>query len=205
MSQILSYGGVNLYQEDLKLLEKGNWLNDRILSFCAEYLGEKYENVHIFGPPEVEMIKMAPDSRFVAECFGSIDFDGKNLVCFMLNDNSDASKIAGGSHWTLLVYSKISKKYLHLNSAPTANQNSIWTRKIARNCIELFPDSSLEVRETPCPSQKNGADCGVFVMEFARFCAENGDLSEISARLKSEKISEQRICWKNLILELGSK
>ncbi|CAB3409623.1 unnamed protein product [Caenorhabditis bovis] len=146
--QILSYGCVNLTRGDLGLLEKGQWINDRLLSFAAEWLMDDADEhtkkvVYIFAPPECEILKMMGTPEAAIECFQALDLTNKQIIMFMLNDNVDATNQCGGSHWTLLVYERAQDRFLHFNSAPTSTQNSYWAKKIVDNCTD---DQFLKIR-----------------------------------------------------------
>ena len=47
---LLSYRSVALYREDVELLGSGRWLNDAVMSFVFERLGERFDKGTFVSP-----------------------------------------------------------------------------------------------------------------------------------------------------------
>lgn len=125
---VLSYHDIILRQSDVELLTGAHWLNDTIISFYFEYLEQViFNNAKelLFVSPEVtQCIKMVKTD----EIHMFLDPHGisfKQFVFFPLNDN-DTPDVAGGSHWSLLVYSKPENSFFHFDSSYASNHNAAW-------------------------------------------------------------------------------
>ncbi|KAH0564399.1 hypothetical protein KQX54_011883 [Cotesia glomerata] len=160
---VLSYHDSLLRNSDVFLLKDSHWLNDAIIGFYFEYLEQTLEsndnskNIKLFSPEVTQLLKMT-DQEFP---FISTDMD---YIFFPLNDckKSDA---AGGSHWSLLVYSKAEKTCFHFDSAHGNNNTEArsFGLKISK---QLLGDETASFKNVQCPQQDNGYDCGIFVLCF---------------------------------------
>lgn len=127
-SVVLSFHETLLHQSDVELLYGPYWLNDTLISFYFEYLERvifKNANNLLFVSPEVtQCIKMvqSEDIKFFLE---PLNMDMKHFVFFALNDNNSPD-MAGGSHWSLLVYSKTESCFYHFDSSSGSNHNVAW-------------------------------------------------------------------------------
>uniref|UniRef100_A0A1I7XRB5 Protein SHQ1 homolog n=1 Tax=Heterorhabditis bacteriophora TaxID=37862 RepID=A0A1I7XRB5_HETBA len=81
--KILSYGDVVLFESDVILLETGDWLNDRLISFATEYAfnqisAQKRAKIEIISAPVCEMIKFMDEG--LEYVLSDIDFKSKEMV-----------------------------------------------------------------------------------------------------------------------------
>lgn len=127
-SIVLSFHSILLHQSDIHLLNGPYWLNDTIISFYFEYLEKKtFKNAKelLFVSPEVtQCIKMVQEDE-IATFLEPLEISKKQFVFFALNDN-DTPDMAGGSHWSLLVYSKPEACFYHLDSSYVSNHKAAW-------------------------------------------------------------------------------
>ncbi|CAL6339686.1 unnamed protein product [Bathycoccus prasinos] len=129
-----------------------------------------------------------------AQLLKDLELDGSKLFCLPVNDETDLSLHVGGCHWSLLVHTPavtadIPARWSHIDSM--SHKNIPHAEKMAKQIakgllinegrgshflstagdgdagkennnfeVELF---SLE----DTPQQKNGHDCGIFVIELA--------------------------------------
>ena len=94
----------------------------------------------------------------------SLGLDGKRLAFFAVNSQTDASR-AGGTHWSLLVYSVPQATFYHLDSAGIANESE--ARDLAAAIAGGAKDPGLKFCNLPPAAsrqQSNGYDCGIFVL-----------------------------------------
>ena len=108
-SNPLNYHDVQVTFDDFSLLYGPKWINDTLISFVFEYYRQdiyrKQAEQMCFIPPEiVQMIKLLPISEIKQE-LQSFNLDSKDLVFFPINDN-DTGDQGGGTHWSLLIFSK---------------------------------------------------------------------------------------------------
>lgn len=127
-SVVLSFYEILLRESDVALLTGPYWLNDTIISFYFEYLEKvMFNNASelLFVSPEVtQCIKMVPADE-IGTFLEPLDIARKNFLFFALNDN-DSPDTAGGSHWSLLVYSNPEVCFYHLDSSKGHNHNVAW-------------------------------------------------------------------------------
>ena len=108
-SNPLNYHDVQVTFDDFSLLYGPKWINDTLISFVFEYYRQdiyrKQAEQMCFIPPEiVQMIKLLPISEIKQE-LQSFNLDSKDLVFFPINDNDTGDQV-GGTHWSLLIFSK---------------------------------------------------------------------------------------------------
>lgn len=90
-------------------------------------------------------------------------FSEQQLIFIPLNNNSDPTRVAGGSHWSLLVYVKNLNRFLYYDSM---NDNNLSDSKRMASKLAFLQNPKdlrnlVEIKKTP--QQKNGYDCGVYV------------------------------------------
>lgn len=85
----------------------------------------------------------------------------RSFIIFAVNDHTAADK-AGGSHWSLCVYSRVDNLFFHFDSSSTSNFSACSRLvKILRACLGC---KTAEIFNVPCLQQNNCYDCGVFVL-----------------------------------------
>ncbi|PZC74464.1 hypothetical protein B5X24_HaOG207821 [Helicoverpa armigera] len=171
-SIVLSYHSILLHQSDIQLLTGPHWLNDTIISFYFEYLEENvFKNAKelLFVSPEVtQCIKMVREDE-IGTFLEPLGVSKKQFVFFALNDN-DTPDMAGGSHWSLLVYSKPERCFFHLDSSYVSNHKPAW--ELASHLIPYLSKDTINFVTKECLQQSNGYDCGVHVICNAERLAE---------------------------------
>ncbi|XP_058117902.1 sentrin-specific protease 8 [Anopheles ziemanni] len=160
----LSYHESCLRSSDVDLLKGPYWLNDQIISFYFEYLeNEIFENDAdlLFVSPEVTQCIRMVSAEEVGIFLDPLRAQDRSFLFFALNDNVVADQ-AGGSHWSLLVFSRPEKTFYHFDSSRTANsehaRHLVAILKRALHCPEA------QMRSGECLQQSNGYDCGVHVL-----------------------------------------
>lgn len=125
---VLNFHETLLHRSDVQLLEGPHWLNDNIISFYFEYLEKvifQDSRELLFVAPEVtQCIKMVGSSE-IKTFLDPLGVESKKFVFFALNDN-DSPDTAGGSHWSLLVYSRPEGCFYHMDSSSGSNHNVAW-------------------------------------------------------------------------------
>ncbi|XP_026725971.1 sentrin-specific protease 8 isoform X1 [Trichoplusia ni] len=172
-SIVLSFHDILLHQSDVALLDGPYWLNDTIISFYFEYLEKKIFRTAkelLFVSPEVtQCIKMVQTEE-IKTFLEPLGISRKQFVFFPLNDN-DTPDVAGGSHWSLLVYSKPEVSFFHFDSSYVTNHNAAWD--FASHLIPYLTSiGSINYVDKECMQQGNGYDCGVHVICNAERVAE---------------------------------
>ncbi|XP_014238385.1 sentrin-specific protease 8-like [Trichogramma pretiosum] len=198
---VVSYHDCILRKEDIHLLEGPHWLNDAVIGFYFEYLGQKYRYSRLlFVSPELTQLLKLTDSSEYSVFLQPLEATYKDYLFFPLNDCSSRLS-SGGSHWSLLVFSRSDKTCFHFDSSK--GMNGMVARAFSRDISNYLLDRTGQYVEIDCPHQENGYDCGLFVLCFAEVIAEC-----IQKRYKIEEckydsvrrlVSEKRRSLLNLI------
>uniref|UniRef100_V9LA53 Sentrin-specific protease 8 n=1 Tax=Callorhinchus milii TaxID=7868 RepID=V9LA53_CALMI len=207
---ILSFQDSLLRRSDFSLLNPPNWLNDHVISFAFEYFSaEEYKelsNSVCFISPEVtQFIKCTSSQEELAIFLEPLTLVRKSLVFLAVNDN--AMQVAGGTHWSLLVYSRSRNCFSHYDSCHSMNS------KHARQIVEklqpfLGTRSEVPFVEESAPVQQNSYDCGMYVMCNAEALCQHylrGDERSLQQVVTPAHITQKRVSWKNLIEQLAKQ
>ena len=115
----------------------------------------------------------------------------KDIVLLAINNSSDPSE-PGGSHWSLLIYTRQAREFFHLDSSN--GMNSDHARRVAKKLFDYlatFPESDprkLRFTEVPVLTQNNGFDCGVFVCMFAYFLTLGVPVNSLEGAFDQQRI-----------------
>lgn len=163
-SVVLSFHETLLHSSDVDLLTGPHWLNDTIISFYFEYLEKViFSNAKdlLFVSPEVtQCIKMVSKEE-IKVFLHPLGCDWKQFIFFALNDN-DLPDRAGGTHWSLLVFSRPERQFFHFDSSKGSNHNVAW--EFASHLIPFFANGSCDFVSKESLQQSNGYDCGIHVL-----------------------------------------
>ena len=207
---VLSFSDSIIRQSDLKLLEGSHWLNDRIIGFYFEYLFEKEFNSSdklVFISPEVcQFLKMSCKEE-LGIFLEPLNLDTKDLIVLAVNNND--SERSGGSHWSLLMFSKQAGEFFHFDSS--SGMNSDPARKLASNThsylmskLQFEERYSMRFKEVSVAQQTNGYDCGVHVLNNAKGATRHMLIYGSDSGM--DKLSDKlvnRTYLKRLIVELS--
>lgn len=204
---VLNFHESLLRKSDVHLLMGPFWLNDQIISFYFEYL-EKIifndENHLLFISPEVtQCIKIVEESE-INIFLEPLNAAEKLFIFFALNNNTVDS--VGGTHWSLLVFSRPENKFFHYDSMATVNLQTckqlVNVLKPALNCTEA------DFENVKCLQQNNGYDCGIHVIcnvDVISLHAVKKLKVQGSDQLKNMVIKCKRDEILDVIRELGGK
>ncbi|CAK8680782.1 unnamed protein product [Clavelina lepadiformis] len=98
---IVNYHDSLLRKSDVRLLEPGNWINDKIIGFMFQYFEfELFQNcsdsVKFFDPDLVQLLKLSSDQD-AGSILQSLHLHQRFLF-LPVNDNG-ALMTPGGQHW----------------------------------------------------------------------------------------------------------
>lgn len=84
----------------------------------------------------------------------------RSHIIFAVNDNSSTE--AGGSHWSLCVFSKEENRFYHYDSSSGSNNSSCKNLvRILKACLNC---ESADMVNSTCLQQNNSYDCGIFLL-----------------------------------------
>jgi sentrin-specific protease 8 len=150
-----------------------NWITDTIIEFTFEYFEReifvKHDNRFAFIRPAI--VYLIVHSSDINSLKGAIpdDFDQKDTIFMPINDNEGNQ--AGGTHWSLLVYNRAVNMFMHYDSLCNSNE------RVARNCCQkisklLNAPAAAGFVLMESPQQRNGHDCGMYVVKLTRILAD---------------------------------
>ncbi|XP_069758512.1 sentrin-specific protease 8 [Narcine bancroftii] len=209
-SVILSYHDSLIRHSDLLLLNPPNWLNDHIIGFAFEYFAtEQYkellDNICFISPEVTQFIKCTTSQDELAIFLEPLALNRKSLVFLAVNDNS--MQAAGGSHWSLLFYSRDKNCFSHYDSC--SNMNESHARQVARKLQHfLGAKSKVPFVEELAPVQKNSYDCGMYVICNAEVLCEQHlrrDQKPPLTVVTPPYITLKRTNWKKLIERMSKE
>lgn len=212
---VLNYQNSLLRTSDVKLLNGPYWLNDQIISFYMEYLEtDVYQNnkeILFVSPQVVQCIKLVSKEE-MSIFLDPLHATEKKFIFFPLNDNDEDR--AGGSHWSLLVFSRPEKKFFLFDSLNSIRIKSYFA--FVRDLAYAVQCPEFDIKSALCAKQTNGYDCGVYVLCFIENLAkqvtehgyvesdaDNANGASNLMKITPEKISNKRTDILDLIIDLG--
>ncbi|CAN8099668.1 unnamed protein product [Discula destructiva] len=165
----LSYFDVLLKYDDIRSLKNNDWLTDNVIHFWEEWLEQeilpKYPQARIalLRPSMAHLLMNAPDPRSLRGVL--MDMSKVTHIFVPINDATSRTS-PDGSHWSLLLVSKIDGVAFHYDSLGGSNN-----REAAQATEQLAKHLGMKLRYhviADCPQQDNGNDCGVFVCILMR-------------------------------------
>jgi sentrin-specific protease 8 len=89
-----------------------------------------------------------------------LDAKKRPFIIFAINNNDQ--DVAGGSHWSLCVYSKPDNTFFHFDSSSYFNHMPCEQLiNIMKKCLQV---PSAEFQRVDCLQQNNSYDCGIYVL-----------------------------------------
>ncbi|CAN8301150.1 unnamed protein product [Cochlearia groenlandica] len=183
--KILSYNDVVLRRSDLDILNGPIYLNDRLIEFYFSYLSTVHTSSSTISliPPSIAFwISNCPDKDTLKDFMKPVKLRDSDLVIFPVNDNANVELAEGGSHWSLLVYYKETNTFFHHDSLLGLNQRST---KHLFEAVSTYVCDGGDAAYRECsdtPRQKNGYDCGVYVLAIAKVICEWFSLGGVKNR-----------------------
>ena len=196
----------------MKLLEGPHWLNDRIISFYFEYLYEKEfdsSSKLVFISPEVcQFLKMATSKAELGIFLEPLQLEEKDLIVLAVNNSTDPDR-PGGSHWSLLMFSKQAREFFHFDSSSGMNKES--ARQSASKTHQYLMSKTedkfpIRLKDVQVVQQSNGYDCGVHLLCNAQHATRHFLIygsDEGLEPLQVEKVKTKRNELRELIVHMG--
>lgn len=208
---VLSYHETLLRRSDVVVLLGPLWLNDQIISFYLEYLEhDRFAHVKdsvLFVSPDVtQCLKMLPRNE-MSIFLDPLNATEKSFVFFPLNDHQFDS--AGGTHWSLVVYSRPDQKFLYIDSAKGSNWST--SKRFASNVYKALGCAleGVTLDAVPCFQQENSYDCGIHVLynieKVAEYAVDKGTLEELTEIMDGMRPVGKREEIRALIEQLAEK
>ncbi|XP_046674767.1 sentrin-specific protease 8-like [Homalodisca vitripennis] len=105
-------------------------------------------------------LKINTDSEDTVKMRSSLALDTYDYVLAAVNNREDETR-EGGTHWSLLVYTRESNTYYHLDSVEPLN-----CPHAQRLAVALSGDPDVNVVQMQCRQLKSGVECGGYVVHY---------------------------------------
>ena len=177
--KLLVYEGGHLTEEDVISLNYGNYVTDAILLFFINKLRRMRmdsmvrNKIKIVDPSVAHLMKNSTCLNTITKQKNEERLNEYDWVMYPVNN--DAPDGNGGTHWSLLVYRKRDNKLLHFDPIKGLNKKHAIELMLKIQDEEMIDSDGYgpQFVEIPCEKQKNGFDCGPFVMIFMQTILEN--------------------------------
>ncbi len=120
---VASLGDSLLRESDVNLLKGPHWLSDRVISFYFEHLHQtRFDSsarVCFLSPEVSQFLKLAGSSE-IPSFLEPLGLECKDLVLLAVNNATDPDS-PGGTHWSLLIFSRQALEFFHLDSSSGMN------------------------------------------------------------------------------------
>lgn len=207
---ILSFFDSLVRASDLQTVEKSGWLNDTIIGFAFEYFQNvtfaSRGDVLFIGPEVTQFVKMIDNADELKMSLEPLRLISKRFLFCAVNDNISLVS-TGGTHWSLLVIDVSCKRAFHYD--PISGSNRAAALRLMKQFVRFMWGELGEFVDEDCPQQKNGYDCGMYVICIAQKLCEkyvtNQDCSLIEKdkqELTQSYITSRRSWLRNLICSL---
>lgn len=184
---------VEMTRKNLLCLNDRQWLNDEVINFYMNLLGERKTKLkcHFFNTFFYAKLTQRDKYDYI-----SVKRWTKNVDLFKMD--KIFVPIHLGTHWTLAVINLKDKRFEYydsLNGSP---------HKILTHLRKYIQDESMDKKKTPfnvdsfkdyqrkdIPQQKNGYDCGMFCCKYTSYLSQD---FEINFSQKHMKLFRKRLC-----------
>lgn len=162
----LSFYESLLKDSDVKLLTGPYWLNDQIISFYMEYMehvtfAAQHQELLFVSPEVTQCIKLVEPAE-ISIFLEPLQANAKSFIFFALNDHGQDS--VGGTHWTLLVFSRPENTFYHFDSAFASSCSPSCEQFSQRIGLVIGCKPGAKMINAKCLQQTNNYDCGVHVL-----------------------------------------
>lgn len=160
---------------DLAILESPTaWLNDNIITFYIEWLNKLQgkgmttrKDVILIHPGSAFMLRLLPPAEIMMNVGKKsnpfVDARQKDVSLIAIPVNSaDNPSSGGGSHWSLVVFDKVTLVAKHFDSYSGFNREV--AKKTASCLAKVLSLDRYMFVEPDTAQQQNTYDCGVFTL-----------------------------------------
>ncbi|GLE02593.1 hypothetical protein PINS_up011434 [Pythium insidiosum] len=213
-TQVLNYHDVQLYDSDVALFRCNEWLNDNAINFYFQYLqqttleassvhGRARSDVLLVDPAVVScMLLQCDDDDEYADLGRGMQLEARQVCMIPVNDNESFG--GGSTHWSLLVYHRAEKEFMHFDSS--AGHNAAAANRVCKAFLRVLQATGITdapmwshdlVQAMPdMPQQRNRYDCGMYVLLAAEFLYRRYFRLAVSERMHAfvtrERIAKMR-------------
>lgn len=200
-----SIRNAELYAEDMWTLQRGWFLNDRVVHFYCELLTDKLHlkesGVLILPATAVMFIKFATDGFDQKQLEMWKPFDYSLILAPMTNSQGFWD---GGNHWSLIVWypshTGTKNRFLHLDSLGGLNCTA--AEATIAKISKVFGVDDYTFEQPLSPQQKNSSDCGLFTLACLEHIAKaHGSLDGLLEGITQSNMESYRAHVREAIVE----
>ncbi|KAI9293196.1 cysteine proteinase, partial [Neoconidiobolus thromboides FSU 785] len=162
---LLSYQDSVIRSVDLASLSTNSWITDSIIHFYYTYLEATSPSpeISLLSPSIIHLFLMLNRNHTSHEELITI-LPRSLVTCnfLFLPINNHRQITTGGTHWSLLIYSKLDECFFYYDSLRDSNYH--YAKEVASYIIKLLNVKLCKIRCMNTPQQWNGSDCGVFLL-----------------------------------------
>ena len=172
---IYTLNDADIYERDVNLFRRGQWLNDACINYCLRKVESTFppNNIILLLDPAVGSffrLQCSDEDDFRDFCIGNSIAD-RQWIFIPINDNQGFNDCS--THWSLLVLHVPTMKYWHFDSHGNTNHESaVFFANKLTSCIAAFLNIIVGiplVETVEFAQQQNGSDCGVYMLLVTEF------------------------------------
>lgn len=183
-------------------LLNNHWIFDDSISMYFDLLvkSKMAGNVCFLTPALSQAVKYSDnlDSIII-----TLNLSNQSYIFIPIND---AERETSGCHWSLLLYSKTEKTFFYFDSYNNLNlqhARAIFSKLKPYVCTSNHDDICLRIID--CPQQRNGVDCGIYLIIFVdklinSILANPINLETVITNYMNNKITDGEIIKKRALL-----
>ncbi|KAK0428186.1 hypothetical protein QR680_010660 [Steinernema hermaphroditum] len=206
---ICSVGEANIYRSDLESLTKGRWLTDAILDFAKEYCIEALDEdtkkkISVVSPVFCQMLRFCGTIEEVASLCSDFGLSASKWTLFLLNNSFDSERAYSGTHWSLLVFDPLERRFAIYDSISGDYSSRLAASQIVEAVSPVLgaPKDNLSIADAHSSKQQNSSDCGMYTIEHmaAIIQAVKNDTNVDLDHITPAYIDDRREEWKKIIV-----
>ena len=165
--------GITLFKEDLESLDKGQYMTDAIMDlfiaiFEKTFQKEIKENDIMFvRTAQAYLLQIGNKHEITEQLLNHMEMSKKGRVVMPVTKKGDPD-VDGGSHFSLLTVNNADATFTHLDPIKGMNEScakDLFINSLTRDFIDKNGCLPKYI-EAECMRQRNGFDCGPFVVNY---------------------------------------
>ncbi|KAJ3381668.1 SUMO1 sentrin specific peptidase 8 [Chytriomyces hyalinus] len=192
---VASLCDASLRSSDVHLINGPHWINDAVIAYAFELL--LHPSSSILMTPAVAHLLVNLDQESALGLSASMSLDKAETVFIPVNDSTELDS-PGGSHWSLLVYSRAANAFFYYDSLNKYNISA--AKRVQRRFAKLIQkhkgDAAPYFQEMDVQAQINGYDCGMYVIAMTQLLLSRVSATEagVSGKPGDQSLWRMRTC-----------
>lgn len=165
---------------------------------------KRYSETFCFVSPQITQLVKLHSVEHSNLFLDPLKPENKQVIFFSVNNNESAS--AGGTHWSLLVFSRQEECFYSFDSLGNLNRTA--AKKIVKKLKTALNVPSADFFDHKAATQQNGRDCGIHVLSNIENICDHYIAQRVVRHVQPLELSavvNKRHEILNLIKSLGGK